>query len=70
MAKLSSESIEKFASRKGALRVAVENFLGTLDGMTWGEATANLEYDARSYEWNAATVRAIQAGIDINFNGN
>lgn len=70
MARLSSESIDGFASWKGAERIAVENFLSTLDGMTWSEATANLEYDARSYEWNAATVRAIQAGIDINFNGN
>ncbi len=43
--------------------IAVENFLGTLHDMTTEDALMNLAMDARSYGWNAATVRAIRLGI-------
>jgi hypothetical protein len=42
---------------------AVDNFLGTLHGMSQLEALANLELDSKLYRWNTATSRAIQAGI-------
>jgi hypothetical protein len=47
--------------------VAVENFLGSLEGLTKSEAYANLRLDARLYKWNAATVKAINAGIAKHF---
>lgn len=49
--------------RTGIKTVAVENFLGTLDGLTYQEAMMNLAQDAKSYGWNAETVAAIRAGI-------
>lgn len=67
MANLTEEDIESLASRPGVRRIAVENFLGTLDGLTLYEATGNLKLDAKLYKWNVATVNAIQDGIDINF---
>ena len=45
-------------------RIAVENFLFSMAGMTYGQARANVELDARLYGWNAATRRALVAGID------
>ncbi len=60
---LSQARIEELASRSGVKRMAVENFLGTLDGLTREEALANLEQDTKAYRWNAATGRAIQQGI-------
>lgn len=60
---ITSEQIEKLASRKGAKRIAVENFLGTLGTMSRADALGNLDADARAYRWNAATVNAIRAGI-------
>lgn len=47
--------------------IAVENFLGSLGGMTRDDANANLEMDARMYKWNAATVKAIRTGIVKHF---
>lgn len=61
--KLSAARIEELASRPGVNRTAVENFLGTLDGLTREEALANLELDVRSYRWDTATGRAIQQGV-------
>ena len=61
--KLSSEVISKLASRAGVKRIAVENFLGSLGDLTKSEAFGNLNLDARSYKWNAATVKAISDGI-------
>ena len=48
-------------------QIAVENFLGSLEGMNRLEAQANLDMDARLYRWNAATVKAIRAGINKHF---
>jgi hypothetical protein len=67
--KLSAERIQELASREGVKKVAVENFLGTMDYLTCDEALANLELDTKSYRWNAATGRAIQQGIMEASNG-
>ena len=66
---LTTDKIEKLASRKGVKKVAVENFLGTLWDSTSWSAFANLDADARSYKWNAATVKAIRDGINLAFKG-
>ena len=64
MHSLSIDEIENFASNRGVNKEYVENFLytvgqaGTEDG-----ALLNLYYDARLYDWNISTVRAIEAGI-------
>jgi hypothetical protein len=66
MRELTSAEVEKFASQKGVKRIAVENFLSTLDtsiGVTGN--TMNAQMDARMYKWNTATVRAIEAGIRL-----
>lgn len=57
------ERIEALASQPGVKRLAVENFLCTIDGLTRDEALANLEQDTKAYKWNAATGRAIRLGI-------
>lgn len=64
MRQLTKGELDRFASRAGVKKVAVYNFLGTLgnaDSMS-GEL-GNLNQDARDYCWNAATVKAIEAGI-------
>lgn len=64
MKQLTDAEVEKFASAKGAKRVAVENFLMTLDTDIGSLGNMlNLHQDAQSYKWNTATVRAIEAGI-------
>jgi len=67
--RLTHEEIEKYASPKGVKRIAVENFLGTIDtehdsaaGCLW-----NCSMDAGLYRWNRATVMAIEAGIQALF---
>jgi hypothetical protein len=61
---LSSMEIEEFASQPGVHKEDAEEFLGTV-----GEAGAedgallNLYYDARLYNWNISTVRALEKGI-------
>lgn len=64
MRELTSAEIEKLASGKGVKRIAVENFLSTLDTSigVMGN-TMNAQMDARMYKWNSVTVRAIEAGI-------
>ena len=64
MRRLTSEEIEKFASRKGVKKIAVENFLATM-GSNPMEAHMNMGADAKSYGWNAATQNAIRAGIEL-----
>jgi hypothetical protein len=61
--KLSTARIADLASCEDVDVAAVENFLGTVDGLTKSEALANLELDVVAYGWNAATCRAIQRGI-------
>lgn len=60
---ITQDRINALASREGVQKTAVENFLGTLEGLTQAEALANLELDAISYRWGTATSRAIQQGI-------
>jgi hypothetical protein len=64
MRDLSAAEIEKFASANGVKRIAVENFLSSLDSSigVMGN-TMNMQMDARMYKWNTATQRAIEAGI-------
>ena len=62
--KLTDRQIEVYASRPGVRRIAVENFLGSLGGVTASDARENLHLDEGLYRWNAATVRAIADGID------
>jgi hypothetical protein len=70
---LTNEQLEKLASRKNVKRIAVENFLSSLqlDGRgpygDRGNAEANLSSDAQAYGWNSATVRAIRDGINMIF---
>lgn len=65
MRNLTSEEIEKLASRKGAKRVAVENFLMSAfyENTRLEDVFGNLDNDTRSYKWNSATYNAIKAGI-------
>jgi len=63
---LTEQQITKLAARPGVKKVAVENFLMTVE--TNGDAfTANVNctQDARAYGWNAATQTAIRMGIDL-----
>jgi len=60
---LSDARIKALSRGPGVKTIAVENFLGTLEGMTERDALLNLDQDARSYRWNAATKKAIRTGI-------
>ena len=67
MRELTTQEIEKLASRKGVKRIAVENFLMTVtNNKTASIAYSNLFMDSRLYKWNAATVKAIQKGIELS----
>jgi hypothetical protein len=69
LADLTSAEVEKFASRKGVKRVAVENFLHSVTGnSTDSIATSNLWLDAGLYKWNDATQKAILDGINYSAN--
>jgi hypothetical protein len=64
MHSLSIIEIENFASHRGVKKEYVENFLDTVgQAGTEDGALLNLYYDARLYNWNISTVRAIEAGI-------
>jgi len=62
--RLTNEEIEKFASRKGVKRIAVENFLMSMP-YEIGRVNnlRNLEMDGQLYKWNFSTKQAIKAGI-------
>jgi hypothetical protein len=64
MKHLTNEEILKLASKKGVKRIAVINFLSTLDLKigAYGN-TMNAGMDAAMYKWNSATVNAIMTGI-------
>lgn len=68
MRKLEVKEIEKLASREGVRRIAVENFLFSM-GNNAMNVYANLAQDAGSYGWNAKTVNAIRAGINLAMKG-
>jgi hypothetical protein len=62
--------METLASRKGAKRIAVENFLS--GALSFGDSSIAFEYmqeDARSYKWNAATQKAIADGLGAMYYG-
>ena len=48
-------------------KVAVENFLASLGGLTAVEAFGSARQDGKSYGWNAATQNAIASGIAKHF---
>lgn len=64
---LTNAQVESFASRKSVKRIAVENFLASLQDLSWAEALGNLELDAKLYKWDAQTVKAIRDGINVVF---
>jgi len=64
MRKLTIKEIEKLAARKGAKRIAVENFLFSM-GTDERAANYNLSLDAGLYGWNLKTTAAIRAGIKL-----
>lgn len=65
MRKLTSGEINVIVScNPKAKKIAVENFLATM-GDDKFDAMSNLGYDAKSYKWNTATVRAIAQGIKM-----
>lgn len=66
---ITATRIEKLAKGKNVKTVAVQNFLGTLGDMTYQEAIANVEMDARSYRWSRETVAALRKGISEHFFG-
>jgi hypothetical protein len=63
MRELTNDEIEKLSSRKGVKKIAVENFLSSLDDLSVSDAYSNLRLDTRMYKWNSATVKAINDGI-------
>jgi hypothetical protein len=66
--KLTAQEIEVLASREGARRIAVENFLMTVHVNPDARAASfNAIADGRVYGWNAATMKSIQAGIRLAF---
>lgn len=60
---LTPTRIQELAARTGVRKVAVQNFLMTLRGMTEGQALLNLKQDATSYRWDSSTQKAIREGI-------
>lgn len=64
MRKLTNEEIQKFATKTGAKKIAVENFLMSM-GENENDARSNLKLDTNLYKWNAATRNAILAGINL-----
>lgn len=68
MRALTESEIAKFSSRKGVKAIAVSNFLCSM-GDNVSYAYGNLEMDAGLYKWNAATYRAISAGISLAAKG-
>jgi len=64
--KLDNDEIERLANKPGVRKIAVENFLMTVDNNDNAMyANMNLGEDAKSYKWNAATVSAIKEGIRL-----
>lgn len=66
--KLTGDEIEKLASRAKVKRNAVENFLTSLTGDASADGY-NATRDARSYKWNAPTLKAINDGIRLAYGG-
>ena len=64
MRALTLQEIKQLASRPGARRIAVENFLTTM-GDDKEVAIVNWALDSKSYGWNDVTRGAIIAGIKL-----
>jgi len=62
---LTDKEIDQFVDRAGVKKIAVENFLGSLEGMNAYEAGKNAESDAKVYRWNKETLTAITDGIRV-----
>jgi hypothetical protein len=64
---LTSAEIETLATKEGVRKIAVENFLITVDSNSLKiHALANLQMDEKLYNWNNATVAAIKEGIELS----
>ncbi len=63
--RLELDQIKKYSCRTGVRKVAVENFLSTIDSEsdTRIGCMMNCHMDEALYGWNRATVMAIEAGI-------
>lgn len=61
--KLLDAQITMLAGRSKVRKIAVENFLSSMGGLTRDEALGNLYLDAGLYRWNSATIEAIRKGI-------
>lgn len=64
---LTNEEIETLACKAGVKRIAVENFLGSLQLNSYMADAANLRADANVYRWNNQTVSAIMKGINVAY---
>ena len=64
---LTIAQIEELANQTKVKKVAVENFLTTLRGLTKMEACMNLITDSKIYNWNKETIHAIRRGINLHF---
>ena len=64
---LTATRIAELASRPGVRKTAVENFLSSLDGLTYEEAVANCVLDTRLYRWNHETSGTIREGLAEHF---
>jgi hypothetical protein len=57
--------LEKYPKAK---RTAVENFLATSVYYDYYSQLKNLELDAKLYNWDTSTIKAIQLGLKLLFN--
>jgi hypothetical protein len=64
---LKPERITELATGKNVKRIAVENFLSTLGGLSYEDAVGNCSLDAKSYGWNLETYCALCEGIREHF---
>jgi hypothetical protein len=62
MRELTGKEIEECASRPGAKKIAVENFLMSM-GTDLTIAMGNLGIDAKQYGWSQDTIDAIVEGM-------
>jgi hypothetical protein len=70
MRTLSMREIEEISSYHGANRIEVENFLDSVGKMgTLDRELLELFYDARQYDWSSSTIRAIEEGIRLAYDG-
>jgi hypothetical protein len=64
MRELTGDEIDKFASRPGVNRIAVENFLMSMTDLSRGNAELNCGLDTELYKWSWQTRKAILDGIE------